>query len=109
MAGLDCCSVGQRNREVITMRAHAAILATAFLSVAGAGYSQDVIPPPPVKPEDIGKYCIYASRIYSTGSQICVARGNITLGCDKGEWKVDLTKFGLDCRNDNAASRSEPR
>jgi hypothetical protein len=87
------------------MKAYFAILVTAFTSVAGVGYSQDVIPLPPIKPEDIGKYCIYASRIYSNGSQLCVARGSITLGCDKGEWKVDLTKFGLDCRNENAASR----
>jgi len=74
----------------------------AFTSVAGVGYSQDVIPPAPIKPEDMGKYRIYASRIYSTGSQICVARGTITLGCDKGEWKADLSKFTLDCRNENA-------
>lgn len=87
------------------MKAHRAILVMAFMSAAGAGYSQELIPPPPIKPEDIGKYCIYASRIYSNGSQICVARGSITLGCDKGEWKVDLTKFGLDCRNENATSR----
>ena len=84
------------------MKVYPVILVTAFTSVAGISYSQDVIPPPPIKPEDIGKYCIYASRIYSTGSQLCVARGSITLGCDKGEWKVDLTKFGLDCRNENA-------
>jgi hypothetical protein len=92
------------------MRAYAAILVMAFVSVAGAGYSQEVIPLLPIKPEDIGKYCIYASRIYSQGSQVCVSRGNITLGCDKGEWRVDLTKYGLDCRNENAASRpTEPR
>ena len=84
------------------MRAYSAILVMPFLFVAGEAYSQDVIPPPPIKPEDIGKYCIYASRIYSNGSQICVIRGSITLGCDKGEWKVDLTKFGLDCKNENA-------
>ena len=84
------------------MRWYAVILVVAFTSVAGVGYSQEVIPPPPIKPEDIGKYCIYASRIYSTGSQICVARGTITLGCDKGEWKADLTKFTLDCRNESA-------
>jgi hypothetical protein len=87
------------------MRGHCAILVTTFMSVAGASYSQDVIPPPPISPQDIGKYCIYASRIYSSGSQLCVARGSITLGCDKGEWKVDLTKFGLDCRNESASSR----
>jgi hypothetical protein len=77
----------------------------AFTSVAGVGYSQEIreiIPPPPIKPEDIGKYCIYASRIYSNGSQICVSRGTIALGCDKGEWKVDLTKFGFDCRGESA-------
>ena len=84
------------------MRWYAVILVVAFTSVAAVGYSQEVIPPPPIKPEDIGKYCIYASRIYSTGSQICVARGTITLGCDKGEWKADLTKFTLDCRNESA-------
>jgi len=83
------------------MRWYAVILAVEFTSVVAVGYSQEVIPPPPIKPEDIGKYCIYASRIYSTGSQICVARGTITLGCDKGEWKADLTKFTLDCRNEN--------
>jgi hypothetical protein len=76
------------------------------MSGAGAAHSQEIIPPPPIKPEDIGKYCIYASRIYSNGSQLCVARGSVTLGCDKGEWKVDLTKFGLDCRNENVISRS---
>jgi hypothetical protein len=88
------------------MNVYTAILVLAFTSVAGAGYSQsiyspDVPPPLPIKPEDIGKYCIYASRLYSNGSQLCVARGSVTLGCDKGEWKVDLTKFGLDCRNEN--------
>jgi hypothetical protein len=82
------------------MKAYSAILAMAFISVARVGYSQEVIPSPPIKPEDIGKYCIYASKIYSSGAQLCVARGSITLGCDKGEWKVDLTKFGLDCRNE---------
>ena len=84
------------------MKACAVILVMALTSVAGVGYSQDVIPPPPIKPEDIGKYCIYASRIYSNGSQICVSRGTVALGCDKGEWKVDLTKFGFDCRGENA-------
>jgi hypothetical protein len=88
------------------MRAYSAILVTAFMSVAGAGYSQDIIPPPPIKPEDIGKYCIYANRVYSSGAQLCVNRGSITLGCDKGEWRVDLTKFGLDCRGDGTASRT---
>jgi hypothetical protein len=87
------------------MKRYSAILATAFMSVAGTCYSQDVVPPPPINEKDIGKYCIYGSRIYSNGSQICVARGSITLGCDKGEWKVDLTKFGLDCRNENANLR----
>jgi hypothetical protein len=87
------------------MKAYTVMLVMAFLSVAGEGYSQNVysqdVPPVlPIKPEDIGKYCIYASRVYSTGSQICVARGSVTLGCEKGEWKVDLTKFGLDCRNE---------
>jgi hypothetical protein len=90
------------------MKAYAAILATVFMSIAAVGHSQDVIPPPPIKPEDMGKYCVYASRIYSNGSQICVARGSITLGCDKGEWRVDLTKFSLDCRNENAPSLPGP-
>jgi len=85
------------------MKAYPVIIVMAFTSVAGVGYSQEVIPPPPIKPEDIGKYCIYANRVYSNGSQLCVARGTITLGCDKGDWKVDLTKFVLDCRNENAA------
>jgi hypothetical protein len=89
------------------MRAYAAILVMAFMSVAGAGYSQDIFPPPPIKPEDIGKYCIYANRIYSNGSQLCVARGSVTLGCDKGEWKIDLTKYHLDCRNESAPSRPD--
>jgi hypothetical protein len=84
------------------MKGLCAILVMAFVSVASAGYSQDIIPQPPIKPEDIGKYCIYGSRIYSNGSQICVNRGSTSLGCDKGEWKVDVTKFGLDCRNENA-------
>ena len=87
------------------MRGYSAILAVAFMSVAGASYSQDVIPPLPISQQDIGKYCIYASRIYSNGSQICVVRGITTLGCDKGEWKVDLPKFGLDCKNENATLR----
>jgi hypothetical protein len=92
------------------MKAYSVMLAMAFVSIAAAAYPQDVVPPPPIKPDDIGKYCIYASRIYSSGAQICVARGSITLGCDKGEWKVDLTKFGLDCRNENASPRpGEPR
>jgi hypothetical protein len=85
------------------MKAHSAILVVAFVAFAVEGYAQDVIPPPPIKPEDIAKYCIYASRIYSQGSQLCVARGSITLGCDRGEWKIDLTKFNLDCRSENAA------
>jgi hypothetical protein len=88
------------------MKGYSAILAMAFVSVAGACYSQDVIPSPPINEKEIGKYCIYASRIYSNGSQICVVRGSTTLGCDKGEWKVDLPKFGLDCRNENANLRS---
>jgi hypothetical protein len=87
------------------MKGYRATLAMAFMSVAGASYSQDIIPAPPITPQDIGKYCIYASRIYSNGSQICVVRGSTTLGCDKGEWKVDLTKFGIDCRNENANLR----
>ncbi len=83
------------------MKARAATLVLAFMSVAAAGHSQEVIPPPPIKPEDLGKYCIYANRIYSNGSQLCVVRGSVTLGCDRGEWKVDLTKFGLDCRGES--------
>jgi hypothetical protein len=84
------------------MKGYCAILVLAFMSVAGTSHSQDIIPPPPIKPEDMGKYCIYGSRIYSNGSQICVVRGSVSLGCDKGEWKVDLTKFGLDCKNESA-------
>jgi len=91
------------------MKAYSAIPVLALLSLAGAahsqGYSQDIVPSLPIKPEDIGKYCIYASRIYSNGAQICVVRGSVTLGCDKGEWKVDLTKFGLDCKSENAMTR----
>ncbi len=82
------------------MKGSSAILAMALMSVAGASYSQDVIPPPPITEKEIGNYCIYANRIYSHGSQICAVRGSTALGCDKGDWKVDLTKFGLDCRND---------
>jgi hypothetical protein len=88
------------------MKAHVAILVVSLLSMAGAGHAQEVLPVLPIKPEDIGKYCIYASKVYSNGSQICVARGSVTLGCDKGEWKVDLTKFGLDCRAENPALRA---
>jgi len=88
------------------MNGYSAILAAmAFLSATGASYAQDVIPAPPINEKDIGKYCIYGSRIYSSGAQICVVRGSTTLGCDKGEWKIDLTKFGLDCRNDNVNLR----
>jgi hypothetical protein len=83
------------------MKGRRAILVMAFMSVAGAGFSQERIPQPPIKPEEIGKYCIYGSRIYSNGSQICAVRGGPSLGCDKGEWKVDLTKFGLDCRTES--------
>src|SRR5258708_24630964 len=90
------------------MKAYSAILVMAFMSVAGVGYSQDVIPPLPIKPEDIGKYCIYASRIYTNGSQLCIARGSITLGSDKGEWKVALTTFGLYCRSENSPDPTPP-
>lgn len=87
------------------MRGGSVILATAFISVAGSSYSQDMTPPPPINEKEIGKYCIYANRVYSNGAQICVVRGSTTLGCDKGEWKIDLTKFGLDCRNENVTLR----
>jgi hypothetical protein len=87
------------------MKGSSAILAMALMSVAGASHSQDVIPPPPINEKEIGNYCIYANRIYSNGSQICVVRGGTTLGCDKGDWKIDLTKFGLDCRNENSNLR----
>lgn len=70
-----------------------------------AAVVQEAMPQLPISPKDIGNYCIYASRIYSSGAQICVARGSVTLGCEKGEWKVDLTKFGLDCRNELAGFR----
>jgi len=89
----------------------ALVVALSVVSFAGAASSQeatfvqDVTPQPPISPKDIGNYCIYASRIYSNGAQICVARGSVTLGCEKGEWKVDLTKFGLDCRNELAGFR----
>ena len=88
------------------MKGNPGLLAAAFMTIAGSSYSQDVVPPPPINEKEIGKYCIYANRVYSTGAQICVVRGSTTLGCDKGEWKVDLTKFGLDCRNESASSRS---
>jgi hypothetical protein len=85
------------------MNRYAAALALVFISMAGTSYSQVVeVHPPPINEKDIGHYCIYANRIYSNGSQICISRGSTTLGCDKGEWKVDLTKFGIDCRNENA-------
>jgi hypothetical protein len=88
------------------MRGRPALVVMSVMPiVAAAAYSQEVIPPPPINPQDTGNYCIYASRIYSHGAQICVAKGNVTLGCDKGEWKVGLTKFGLDCRSENAALR----
>lgn len=87
------------------MKGSSAILAMALMSVVGASYSQDVIPPPPITDKEIGNYCIYANRIYSHGSQICVVGGSTALGCDKGDWKVDLTKFGLDCRNENSNLR----
>ena len=71
---------------------------------------QDATPVLPINPKDIGNYCIYASRVYSNGAQICVSRGNMTLGCEKGEWKVDLTKFGIDCRSEAGGFRpGEPR
>jgi hypothetical protein len=91
------------------MKVYVAIAVVAFLSAAGAGHAQEIVPTLPIKPEDIGKYCIYASKIYSNGSQICVARGSVTLGCDKGEWKVDLTKFGLECKNETVLRPGEPR
>ncbi len=71
-----------------------------FVSVSGAAGAQEVYPPPPISEKDIVNYCIYANRVYSTGSQICVVRGGVTLGCDKGEWKIDLTKYGIDCRSE---------
>ena len=91
------------------MKGYSAILAMAFMSVAGVAYSQVVVPPPPISEKDIGNYCIYANRIYSNGSQICVVRGSTTLGCDKGDWKVDLTKFGIDCRNESVNLRPDDR
>jgi hypothetical protein len=68
-------------------------------------FVQETAPALPINPKDIGNYCIYASRVYSNGAQICVSRGNMTLGCEKGEWKIDLTKFGIDCRNEPAGFR----
>lgn len=88
------------------MKGRTAIAATAFMCVAGTSYSQDVVPPPPINEKNVTNYCIYANRIYSNGSQICVIRGSTALGCDKGEWKVDLTKFGLDCRSEGANFRA---
>jgi hypothetical protein len=83
------------------MRGCRAVLVIAFMSIAGAGHSQEIVVPPlPIKPDDLAKYCIYANRIYSNGAQICVTRGTVSLGCEKGEWRVDVTKFGLDCRNE---------
>ena len=93
------------------MRGRLALIAVSVVSFAGAASSQEagfipeVMPQPPISAKDIGNYCIYASKIYSNGAQICVSRGSVTLGCEKGEWKVDLTKFGLDCRNDLAGFR----
>lgn len=101
------------------MRGCSALIALSLVSVAGVGGVVAVAGPavaqesgvvqevaqPPINAKDIGNYCIYASRIYSSGAQICVARGSVTLGCEKGEWKVDLTKFGLDCRNELAGFR----
>lgn len=99
------------------MKPYVAVFVMAFMSASGAaysqgypqGYPQDMTAQPPIRPEDIGKYCIYASKIYSQGSQLCVVRGGVTLGCDKGEWKVDLTKYGLDCRNENSPRPAEQR
>jgi hypothetical protein len=99
----------QTQKAETQMKGCCAILVMAFVSAAGAGHSQDMTPPPPIKPEDIGNYCVYANRIYSTGSQICVVRGSVALGCEKGEWKVDLTKFGLDCKNETAAAAGGER
>lgn len=93
------------------MRGRLALIALSAALFAGSAWSQEstlsqeVVPQLPINPKDIGNYCIYASRIYSNGAQLCVARGSVTLGCEKGEWKVDLTKFGLDCRNDLAGFR----
>lgn len=87
-----------------------AVMALSAVLFAGSAWSQESalapeVTQPPINPKDIGNYCIYASRVYSNGAQLCVARGSVTLGCEKGEWKVDLTKFGLDCRNDLAGFR----
>ncbi len=76
------------------------LIMLASMSLAAPSYSQDIIAQPPISEKDIANYCIYASRIYSTGAQICIVRGGITLGCDKGEWKIDLTKYGIDCKGE---------
>jgi hypothetical protein len=60
-----------------------AATAAAAAFVATTGHSQQitqaqqipqaaVVMPPPIKPDDIGSYCIYDSKVYSAGSQLCI-------------------------------------
>ena len=52
------------------------IAAAAAVCLPVPGYAQDILPSAivtlPIKPENIGSYCLYANRIYSPGAQLCV-------------------------------------
>jgi hypothetical protein len=65
------------------------LFAVVLLPVEAAK-SQDA-PPPPIKSEEIvAKYCIYANRVYSRGSMICVSPTEPPLTCDLQDDKTAL-------------------
>jgi len=62
--------------KTLIVAAVAAVSAAAAIFTPATGHAQELAQAtqlaPPIKPEDIAFYCIYANRVYSVGSQLCV-------------------------------------
>jgi len=63
----------------MTIRAAAALLATAVVGPAALAQPAMQYPPypdigPPIAPGDMAYYCVFENRVYSLGSGICLGR-----------------------------------
>jgi len=65
-----------RKALIAAAAATAAAAAAAAAFVPTIGHSQEIsqatVVTLPIKPEDIGAYCIYGNKVYSAGSQLCI-------------------------------------
>jgi hypothetical protein len=62
------------------MRVLVAVLIALLAAVPKSAHAQpsppilETLSPPPISPADMANYCVYANRVYSIGSGLCLGR-----------------------------------